>query len=67
VGREESAPKSLVVAEADAVSQAEGSISETDKARLRGTAGVSSPGHVFKGTSQELGKDLYISLRHREW
>jgi hypothetical protein len=55
-GREGPAPKSFVVAEAEAVSLAEGSIRATDSARLSGTAGVPSPGHAFTGILQELGR-----------
>jgi len=56
MGREGSAPKSFVVAEAEAISLAEGSIRATVKARLPGAVGVPSPGHVSMGILQELGK-----------
>jgi len=52
-GREDSAPKSFLHRDADAVSLAEGSIRKTDNARLPGVAGVPSPGHAFKRTSRE--------------
>lgn len=52
-GREGSAPKAFVVAEADAVSLAEGSTRPTDSARSTGVAGVLSPGHVSTGVVQE--------------
>jgi hypothetical protein len=60
MGREESAPKSRVVVEADVVNSAEGSICWTDRARFRGATGVPSPGHVFIWIPQELGKYLSI-------
>jgi hypothetical protein len=55
-GRVDSAPKSLIVAGAEAVSLAEGSIRATVNARSSGAAGVPSPGHAFKGILQELGR-----------
>jgi hypothetical protein len=55
VGREDSAPKSFVVAGAEAISQAEGSIWTTDNARPLGAAGVPNPGHAITGILQELG------------
>jgi len=45
--------KRFIVADADAVSLAEGSIGSTDSARLAGAAGVPSPGHASTGASQE--------------
>jgi len=47
-----------IVADADAVSGAEGSIWATDRARLPGTAGVSNPGRALKGTRQKPGRAL---------
>ena len=55
VGREDSAPKSFVVADAEAISLAEGSIWTTVSARSLGDAGVPSPGHAFTRILQELG------------
>jgi len=55
VGREDSAPKSFVVADAEAISLAEGRIWATANARLLRAAGVPSPGHAFTGILQELG------------
>ena len=63
MGREDSAPKSFVVAEAEAINLAEGSIQATNKARVPGTAGVSSPGHAFKGFSRNLGDLLVPSCK----
>lgn len=53
VGREDSAPKALLVADADAVSLAEGRILLTDSARVAGAAGVPSPGHASTRAPQE--------------
>ncbi len=53
-----SAPKSFMVAEVDAVELAEDSIYWTDIARYRRAAGVPRPGHVFIRIPQELGKHL---------
>jgi hypothetical protein len=44
-----------MVAEAEAVAMAEGSIWTTDNARTLGAAGVASPGHAVTGNLQELG------------
>ena len=52
----------LMVAEAEAVSLAEGSIWTTVRARSSEAAGVSSPGHAFKGFPRNLG-DLLVSSR----
>ena len=64
-GRADSAPKSLIVAEAEAVSLAEGSIRATVKARSSGAAGVPSPGHAFTGILQELGRPSCLLLQDR--
>lgn len=56
VGHEDSAPKSLVVADAEVLGLAEGRILTTDNARSLRAAGVSSPGHAITRTLQELGK-----------
>ena len=45
-----------MVAEAEAIVRAEGSIWTTDSARSLGAAGVISPGHAIKGLLQELGR-----------
>ena len=45
-----------MVARAEALVRAEGSIWATDSARSLGTAGVTSPGHAIKGLLQELGR-----------
>jgi hypothetical protein len=55
-GRADTAPKSLIVAEAEVVSLTEGSIRATDRARAPEAAGVPSPGHAFTGILQELGR-----------
>jgi len=55
VGREDSAPKSTIVADAEAVISAEGRIWTTVNARLSGAAGVPSPGHAITRILQELG------------
>ena len=55
-GREDAAPKSSTVADADAVSLAEGSIRTTATARSLGAAGVPSPGHAFTRIPQEPGR-----------
>ena len=55
-GREDAAPKSFTVADADAVSLAEGSIRTTATARSLGAAGVPSPGHAFTRIPQEPGR-----------
>jgi hypothetical protein len=67
VGREDSAPKSFIVAEAEAVSPSEGRIRVTVRARLPGAAGVPSPGHAFTGILQELGRPPCLLLLRREW
>jgi hypothetical protein len=64
-GRADSAPKSLIVAEAEAVSLAEGSIRATGNARSSGAAGVPSPGHAFTGILQELGRPSCLLLQDR--
>lgn len=64
-GRADSAPKSLIVAEAEAVSLAEGSIRTTVNARSSGAAGVPSPGHAFTGILQELGRPSCLLLHDR--
>ena len=63
-GRVDSAPKSLIVAEAEAVSLAEGSIWATVNARSSGAAGVYSPGHAFTGILQELGRPSCLLLHN---
>ena len=45
-----------MVADAEAIVSAEGSIWTTVRARSSGAAGVTSPGHVFTWNLQELGK-----------
>jgi hypothetical protein len=45
-----------MVAEAEAVAKAEGSIWTTGNARSLGAAGVASPGHAVTRNLQELGK-----------
>ena len=45
-----------MVADAEAIVSAEGSIWTTVNARSLGAAGVTSPGHVFTWDLQELGK-----------
>jgi len=63
VGREDSAPKSDIVADADALSKAEGSIWTTASARSLGAAGVLSPGHAITGLRQELGRPPSLLLQ----
>jgi hypothetical protein len=46
----------LAVAEAEAVSRAEGRIRPTDSARSVGAAGVYSPRHAIRGVPQEPGR-----------
>ena len=53
------------IAEAEAVSLAEGSIWATVMARSSGAAGVPSPGHAFTGILQELGRPSGLLLQHR--
>jgi hypothetical protein len=60
VGREDSAPKSDIVADADALSIAEGSIWTTAKARSLGAAGVPARGTLLQGFAKNLG-DLAVS------
>jgi hypothetical protein len=60
-GREDQLRKRLVVANADAVSLAEGSMRQTDNARLAVIAGVPSPGHAFKETPREPRRAPYLS------
>jgi hypothetical protein len=64
-GREGAAPKSFTVADADAVSLAEGSIRTTVKARSLGAAGVPSPGHAFTRIPQEPGRPPVSSRMYR--
>jgi hypothetical protein len=47
-GREDSAPKTFHLCDADAVSLVQGRMRSTDNARLPAVAGVPSPGHAFK-------------------
>ena len=56
----------FLVAEAEAVSLAEGSIWTTARARSSGAAGVPSPGHAFKGFPRNLGDLLVSSCERRE-
>jgi hypothetical protein len=62
-GREDSAPKSFLRCDADAVSLAEGSIRTTAMRGWPGVAGVPSPGHAFKGISREPRRSRYLSRR----
>ena len=64
VGREDSAPKSDIVAEADALPMAEGRIWTTASARSSGAAGVSSPGHAITRLRQELGRPSSLLLQN---
>ena len=50
-GREDSAPKSKIVADADAVMRAEGCTRTAGRVRTYGAAGVSSSGHASKRDS----------------
>ena len=59
-GREDSAPKAILVADADAVSLAEGRIQRTAIARFAGAAGVPSPGHASTGASQERRRAFHL-------
>lgn len=62
-GRVDTAPKSIIVADAEVVSPTEGSIRATDRARAPGAAGVPSPGHAFTGILQELGRPSRLLLQ----
>jgi len=55
--------KRFVVAEADAVSLAEGRTRMTVRARASGAAGVPSPGHAIKGVSQEPGRAHHLPCK----
>ena len=67
-GREDSAPKAFAVADADAVSLAEGSIWATVMARSPRAAGVHSPGHVSTGAPQEPRRAPHpLRTKRREW
>ena len=56
MGREDSAPKSMTIADAEVFILTEGNILVAAIARMPEAAGVFSPRHVFKGILPELGK-----------
>ena len=60
MGREDSAPKSFVVARAEAVDTAEGSIWAAASARLSGAPESLARGTLSEGFSRNLG-DLHVS------
>ena len=53
-----------VIADAEVFVLAEGNILAAANARRSEAAGVSSPGHAFKGILQELGKASSVSRRN---